>query len=52
VAQIVDHAEHSNDRQTRVAARPCETWNFQASHRDTNPTRTSNFTDAVAVIFQ
>ncbi|MEM8709486.1 MAG: vanadium-dependent haloperoxidase [Planctomycetota bacterium] len=32
-----------------VAAQPGETWNFQAWHRDANPTSTSNLTDAVAV---
>ncbi|MEZ6015618.1 MAG: hypothetical protein R3F49_10920 [Planctomycetota bacterium] len=35
-----------------VAVQPGETWNFQAWHRDTNPTLTSNFTDAVSVTFQ
>ncbi|MEZ6018409.1 MAG: hypothetical protein R3F49_25160 [Planctomycetota bacterium] len=35
-----------------VAAQPGDTWNFQAWHRDANPTRTSNFTDAVSVLFQ
>jgi hypothetical protein len=34
-----------------VAAQPGETWNFQAWHRDANPTPTSNFTDAVSVLF-
>jgi hypothetical protein len=29
-----------------------ETWNFQCWFRDVNPTSTSNFTDAVAVLFQ
>ncbi len=29
-----------------------ETWNFQAWHRDSNPDVTSNFTDAVSIIFQ
>ncbi len=28
-----------------------ETWNFQAWHRDNNPGATSNFTDAVSVMF-
>jgi hypothetical protein len=35
-----------------VQALPGETWNFQAWHRDANPTLTSNFTDAVSVTFQ
>jgi hypothetical protein len=35
-----------------VMALPGETWNFQAWHRDVNPTLTSNFTDAVSVTFQ
>jgi len=34
-----------------VAAQPGETWNFQAWHRDANPTTTSNFTNAVGVTF-
>jgi hypothetical protein len=34
-----------------VAAQAGETWNFQAWHRDANPTPTSNFTDAVSVLF-
>ncbi len=29
-----------------------QTWNFQAWYRDANPTPTSNFTDAVSVLFQ
>lgn len=29
-----------------------ETWNFQMWHRDANPTPTSNFTDAVSILFQ
>jgi probable HAF family extracellular repeat protein len=29
-----------------------EVWNFQAWHRDANPTLTSNFTDGLAVYFQ
>ncbi len=29
-----------------------ETWNFQAWHRDSNPGQTSNFTDAVSIVFQ
>ena len=29
-----------------------ETWNFQLWHRDSNPTPTSNFTDAVSILFQ
>ncbi len=32
-----------------VAVQPGETWHFQAWHRDTNPTPTSNFTSAVRV---
>lgn len=35
-----------------VAALPGETWHFQAWHRDANPTATSNFTDAVSVVFR
>jgi hypothetical protein len=35
-----------------VAVQPGETWNFQAWHRDANPTVTSNFTDALSVTFQ
>ncbi len=35
-----------------VAVQPGETWNFQAWHRDANPTSTSNFTDALSVTFQ
>jgi len=35
-----------------VGVQPDETWNFQAWHRDANPTSTSNFTDAVSVTFQ
>lgn len=35
-----------------VAAQPGETWNFQAWHRDSNPTATSNFTDAVSITFE
>lgn len=34
------------------AVLPGETWNFQAWYRDTNPGSTSNFTDAVSVLFQ
>jgi len=29
-----------------------ETWNFQAWYRDSNPGVTSNFTDAVSIVFQ
>lgn len=29
-----------------------ETWNFQAWYRDSNPGPTSNFTDAVSILFQ
>ncbi|MEZ6015460.1 MAG: hypothetical protein R3F49_10125 [Planctomycetota bacterium] len=29
-----------------------ETWNFQAWHRDANPGPTSNFTNAISVLFQ
>ncbi|MEZ6015441.1 MAG: FG-GAP-like repeat-containing protein [Planctomycetota bacterium] len=29
-----------------------ETWTFQAWHRDANPTTTSNFSEAVTVVFQ
>ncbi|MEZ6018417.1 MAG: hypothetical protein R3F49_25200 [Planctomycetota bacterium] len=35
-----------------AAVQPGETWNFQAWHRDANPALTSNFTDAVSVMFQ
>jgi hypothetical protein len=32
-------------------AQPGQTWNFQAWYRDANPGATSNFTDAVGVLF-
>jgi probable HAF family extracellular repeat protein len=35
-----------------VAVQPGEVWNFQAWHRDANPSSTSNFTDAVSVIWR
>lgn len=35
-----------------VAAQPGQTWNFQAWHRDSNPTSASNFTDAVSITFE
>ena len=35
-----------------LAARPGDTWTFQAWYRDANPTPTSNLTDAVAVTFR
>ena len=35
-----------------VAAQAGQTWNFTAWYRDANPSSTSNFTDAVAVLFQ
>jgi hypothetical protein len=34
-----------------VSVLPGETWSFQAWYRDTNPSSTSNFTDAVSVNF-
>lgn len=36
----------------RVAALPGETWFFQAWYRDTNPTRTSNFSDALSLMLR
>ncbi len=36
---------------TPVAAQSGDTWNFQAWHRDVNPTATSNLTTAVSVTF-
>ena len=35
-----------------VSVLPGETWNFQAWHRDANPTATTNFTNAIAVSFR
>ena len=35
-----------------VAAQVGGTWSFQAWFRDANPSTTSNFTDAIAVIFE
>ena len=35
-----------------VMASSGEAWNFQAWHRDANPTTTPNFTNAVSVRFQ
>ncbi len=35
-----------------VTVQPGDTWNFQAWHRDANPTLVSNFTDSVSVYFQ
>lgn len=35
-----------------VAVMPGESWNFQAWHRDLNPGRTTNFTNAVTVTFE
>lgn len=34
------------------AVMPGETWNFQLWHRDDNPTATSNFTEAIEVVFE
>ncbi len=34
------------------AVMPGETWNFQLWHRDVNPTATSNFTEAIEVVFE
>lgn len=34
-----------------TAVQPGETWNFQCWYRDNNPGPTSNFTDAVSVVF-
>ncbi len=34
------------------ALQPGETWNFQCWYRDNDPGPTSNFTDAVSVVFQ
>ena len=36
----------------RISIMIGETWNFQGWHRDINPTSTSNFSDAVEVVFQ
>ncbi len=35
-----------------VAVTAGQTWNFQCWHRDANPMITSNFTDAVSILFQ
>ena len=35
-----------------VAILPGETWYFTAWFRDSNPGPTSNFTDAVSILFQ
>jgi hypothetical protein len=35
-----------------VAVAPGETWNFQCWYRDANPLPTSNFTDALQVMFE
>jgi hypothetical protein len=35
-----------------VAVQSGETWNFQAWYRDANPGATSNFTNALSVVFQ
>ncbi|MCP3919708.1 MAG: hypothetical protein GY711_29595 [bacterium] len=37
---------------TQAAILAGETWNFQAWHRDRNPSGTSNFTDGLSVTFQ
>ncbi len=29
-----------------------QTWNFTAWYRDSNPAKTSNFTDAVSMLFE
>ncbi|MCP3915983.1 MAG: hypothetical protein GY711_10545 [bacterium] len=34
------------------AVQPGDTWNFQCWYRDNNPGPTSNFTDAVSVVFE
>jgi len=35
-----------------VAVAPGETWNFQCWYRDANPLPTSNFTDALQIMFE
>ena len=35
-----------------VAVLAGETWRFQAWYRDVNPGPTSNFTDAISIVFQ
>ncbi|MCP3918795.1 MAG: hypothetical protein GY711_24880 [bacterium] len=35
-----------------TAVQPGDTWNFQCWYRDSNPGTTSNFTNAVSVVFQ
>ncbi|MEZ6021015.1 MAG: hypothetical protein R3F17_13190 [Planctomycetota bacterium] len=34
------------------AVQPGDTWTFQCWYRDVNPTTTSNFTDALEVVFE
>ena len=34
-----------------IAVQPGDTWHFQCWYRDSNPGQTSNFTDAVRVMF-
>ena len=34
------------------AVQPGESWNFQCWHRDLNPNPTSNFSDAVTILFE
>jgi hypothetical protein len=48
---VVDLTQHPTPMGT-VAVAPGETWNFQAWYRDANPVPTSNFTDALQVMFQ
>lgn len=35
-----------------VAVLPGDTWHFQCWYRDSNPARTSNFTDALSITFE
>ena len=48
-AVAFDHAAIPGLAQTAI--QPGETWNYQCWYRDANPTATSNFTDAVSVIY-
>jgi len=45
-----DHASIPGSAQAAVL--PGDVWNYQCWYRDTNPAVTSNFTDAVAVLYQ
>ena len=35
-----------------LAVQPGDTWNFTLWYRDNNPSPTSNFTDALEIVFQ